>query len=54
MMNTMNKINELNMDELTMIAGGTGPLGYPYKDGGTGPLGYPYKDGKTGPLGYPY
>ena len=38
---------ELTDEQLEGLAGGTGPLGYPYKE--TGPLGYPYKE--TGPLG---
>ena len=41
MMNTMTN-NKMNMDEIIMIAGGTGPLGFPpCKTGpldGTGPL----------------
>lgn len=63
MMKTMN--TKLNMDELIMITGGTGPLRYetgPLKTGPlgeTGPLGTcdpPCKTGplgETGPLGFP-
>ena len=37
---------DLTDEMMEGLAGGTGPLGYPY--GETGPLGYPY--GETGPL----
>ena len=47
MMNTMTN-NKMNMDEIIMIAGGTGPLGSCDPVGGTGPLGFP--PCKTGPL----
>ncbi|MBR3533648.1 MAG: hypothetical protein IKP14_05540 [Clostridiales bacterium] len=38
---------DLTDEMMEGLAGGTGPLGYPY--GETGPLGYPYEG--TGPLG---
>ena len=53
MKNTM-EMNKLNMDELEMVNGGTGPIGTcdpPRKTGSfdtTGPV------DETGPIGYPY
>ena len=53
MKNTM-EMNKLNMDELEMVNGGTGPIGTcdpPRKTGSlneTGPI------DETGPLRYPY
>ena len=41
---------DLTDEMMEGLAGGTGPLDYPY--GKTGPLDYPY--GETGPLDYPY
>ena len=52
MMNTMTN-NKMNMDEIIMIAGGTGPLGSCDPVGGTGPLGSCDPVGGTGPLGFP-
>ena len=52
MMNTMTN-NKLNMDEIIMIAGGTGPLGSCDPVGGTGPLHSCDPVGGTGPLGFP-
>jgi hypothetical protein len=48
MMNT-----KLNMDEIIMVNGGTGPLGSCDPVGGTGPLGSCDPVGGTGPLGFP-
>ena len=60
MMNTMTN-NKMNMDEIIMIAGGTGPLGscdpvgWPngWDVAQTGPLGSCDPVGGTGPLGFP-
>lgn len=47
MKNTM-EMNKLNMDELEMVNGGTGPIDT------TGPVSVTGPVDETGPIGYPY